>query len=220
MYLNNAVQEKPVCRTCDSIRAPVVSTQQCNKEAAAPKARCAPTVVQGAAVKSNFRQAWKIMGANNAQAYHSIAFHQRFLPHVIGKPSACSWKESLVAKNRARIVAAATTPTARFRTTLEITEGLMKTKRLAWARAIIVPADCQLQPLTEWFASIIPPPMRLARPNFCFQNPHNWPTHSSQCWFGPDSISNPMIFEPRPLIADLWQWGGIPVDKEGGGHKI
>src|SRR5262245_12675701 len=147
MYLNNAVQEKPVCRICDSIRAPVVSTQQCSNEATAPKARCAPTVVQGVVVKSNFRQTLKIKGANNAHAYHSIAFHQRFLPQVIGKPSACSWKESLLAKNRARIVAAAATPITRFRTSLEITEALMKTNGLTWPRAIIVPVNCQLQPV-------------------------------------------------------------------------
>src|SRR5262249_9947773 len=138
MYLNNPAQEMPVCKTCASIRAPVVSTQQCSNEAAPPQARWAAAVLQGVAVKSNLRQALKIIGAKRPHAYHAIAFHHSFFPQVIRQPRECWWKESFVAKNRARTVAAAATPIARVRTTRKITEALMKTNRLACVRASIV----------------------------------------------------------------------------------
>ena len=40
-------------------------------------------------------------GEKKAQLYHSIAFHQRFFPHLICIPMARWPSESLVAKNNA-----------------------------------------------------------------------------------------------------------------------
>src|SRR5262249_29030725 len=99
---------------------------------------CAKMVLPGCAEKSKRRQTLKIAGLKMAQAYHSMAFHQRFLPQVIGKPRVCWWMESLVAKNRANNVArTATTPALRSALT-ELCSGFI---RFRGSHAWKVPAN-------------------------------------------------------------------------------